>query len=448
MSSALELHALPHGQQPSLKDDSGISTPLPELNGAPPSLHPIQSRRESVHRTKEHVFRERVQLFSLYWCMFMAGWNDGSAGPLIPRLQKVYHVGFTVVSLIFVFACIGFVSGAIINVPLTERLGFGKILFLGSLCQVVAYTLQAPAPPFPVFVLSYVINGVGMAIQDAQSNGYIASLKNNPEIKMGLLHGTYGAGALASPLVATQFSQMPHWSFHYLCSLGIAIINSTLIFCVFKFKTQDECLASVGEAAGETGESEHSTFRQIMALKTVHLLALFILVYVGVEVTIGGWVVTFIIDVRGGGPSSGYVSAGFFGGLMTGRIALLWLNQKVGERRIIYIYSILAIGLELVVWLVPSLIGNAVAVSLVGVLLGPIYPLVMNHTGRILPRWLLTGSIGWIAGLGQAGSAVFPFITGAIASKTGIKSLQPLLVSMMATMVILWWAVPSHGKRD
>lgn len=50
----------------------------------------------------------------------------------------------------------------------------------------------------------------------------------------------------------------------------------------------------------------------------------------------------------------------------------------------------------------------------------------MNYAGRVLPRWLLTGSIGWIAGFGQAGSAVFPFITGAIASKTGIKALQPL----------------------
>jgi hypothetical protein len=83
-------------------------------------------------------------------------------------------------------------------------------------------------------------------------------------------------------------------------------------------------------------------------------------------------------------------------------------------------------SLELIVWFVPSLIGGAVAVSLVGVLLGPIYPIAMNEARRILPRWLLTGCIGWIAGLGQAGSAALPFMTGAIASKAGIKSMQPL----------------------
>jgi hypothetical protein len=53
------------------------------------------------------------------------------------------------------------------------------------------------------------------------------------------------------------------------------------------------------------------------------------------------------------------------------------------------------------VWLVPSIIGDAVTVSVVGILLGPFYPIAMNHAGRVLPRWLLTGSIGWIAGFGQ-----------------------------------------------
>ncbi|KAK7022289.1 MFS domain-containing protein [Favolaschia claudopus] len=443
-----------------------------ELHSLP--NHPLSShfsRTEPTHaadalpvavsdtRTQQHVSRERIQVLALCgWCVAnivtsLSDYSLGTIGPLIPRIQKVYHVGFAVVSLIFVFACLGFIAGALINVPLTDRLGFGKMLTWGSLGPIVAYVIQAPAPPFPLFILSFVINGVGIAIQGAQANGYVASLKNNSEIKIGLLHGAYGAGALVSPLVATQFSQLSRWSFHYLASLGVALANALVLLLVFRLKGQDECLASVGEAAGETSTSERSTFRQILSTRAVHLLAFFILVYVGVEVTIGGWIVMYIIDVRGGGPSAGYVSAGFFGGLMTGRIALLWLNSKVsksiiscsfcssahqiGERRVMYVYSIFAIGLELVVWLVPSLIADAIAVAIVGVLLGPIYPITINHTGRVLPRWLLTGAIGWIAGFGQAGSAVFPFLTGAVAAKTGIKALQPLLISMMCLMLVL-----------
>ena len=126
--------------------------------------------------------------------------------------------------------------------------------------------------------------------------------------------------------------------------------------------------------------------------------------------------------------------------------------------------------LEFVIWFVPSLLGGALAVSFVGVFLGPIYPLAMNHTAKILPHSLLTGSIGWIAGIGAAGSACVPFITGAIASKAGIASLQPVyvfkplvydnsnylvdaktiftrLIGMMSTMFVLWLIVPGKARR-
>ncbi|KAG2358309.1 major facilitator superfamily domain-containing protein [Suillus spraguei] len=388
--------------------------------------------------------RARVQFATVCGSMYLIGWNDGTTGPLLPRIQKVYDLNFAVVSLIFVFACIGFLSGVFANLYLDGRFGFGKVR--RSIIQVIAYTIQAGAFPFPAFVLGYVINGFGMGLQDAQSNGYVGSLKDNPEVKMAILHAV-SAGALSSPLVATQFAQLPHWSFHYLCSLGVAFVNTVMLIAVFRLKTQDECLAQIGQQAGEKGTSEKSPFSQIIRLREVHFLAFFLLVLVGVEVIMGGWMVTYIIDVRGGGPSSGYISSGFWGGLMTGRIVLLWVNKKVGERRVLFIYSILAIGLELVVWLVPSLIGGGVAIFIVGVILGPMYPIAMNHAVRILPEWLVTGSAGWMAGFGQAGSALFPFLTGAIASKTGIKNLQPLLISMMAFMTILWALVPRTARK-
>jgi fucose permease len=51
------------------------------------------------------------------------------------------------------------------------------------------------------------------------------------------------------------------------------------------------------------------------------------------QVTIGGWIVSYIIEYRGGGPSSGYVSTGFFGGLTVGRVVLIPLNKKVRKGR-------------------------------------------------------------------------------------------------------------------
>lgn len=82
--------------------------------------------------------------------------------------------------------------------------------------------------------------------------------------------------------------------------------------------------------------------------------------------------------------------------------------------------------LEVTVWVVPSLVENAIAVSFIGLLLGPMYPILMKQSTGILPRWLLTGCLGYIGSIGMAGSAVLPFLTGLLASKFGIASLQPL----------------------
>lgn len=53
------------------------------------------------------------------------------------------------------------------------------------------------------------------------------------------------------------------------------------------------CLAEIGEPLPERTETEggkagQSSFRQIMGMKVIHLMSVFILVYVGVEVTFGG----------------------------------------------------------------------------------------------------------------------------------------------------------------
>ena len=93
-----------------------------------------------------------------------------------------------------------------------------------------------------------------------------------------------------------------------------------------------ECLKEAGEPAHEKTEDSLkgvNKYKQIFSLRTVHLMAFFLFTYVGVEVTIGGWIVTFVINERGGGASAGYISSGFWGGLTIGRLALLPINKKV-----------------------------------------------------------------------------------------------------------------------
>ena len=48
-----------------------------------------------------------------------------------------------------------------------------------------------------------------------------------------------GLGAFTSPFIATQFAQLPHWSFNFLVCLGIAMSNVIFLISVFKLKPQN-----------------------------------------------------------------------------------------------------------------------------------------------------------------------------------------------------------------
>ena len=54
------------------------------------------------------------------------------------------------------------------------------------------------------------------------------------------------------------------------------------------FGRDAECLAQIGQTAEEKELVGGSKYKEMFRLKALHTLALFILVYVGVEVTIGG----------------------------------------------------------------------------------------------------------------------------------------------------------------
>ena len=44
--------------------------------------------------TKKQIATERIQFLTLCWGIALVGWNDGSTGPLLLRIQSYYHVRY------------------------------------------------------------------------------------------------------------------------------------------------------------------------------------------------------------------------------------------------------------------------------------------------------------------------------------------------------------------
>jgi hypothetical protein len=62
--------------------------------------------------------------------------------------------------------------------------------------QLVTYAVLAIPPPFPVFCVIYMINGMAGAFQVASCNIFIASLPRNGPSNLGILHASFGKSSL------------------------------------------------------------------------------------------------------------------------------------------------------------------------------------------------------------------------------------------------------------
>jgi fucose permease len=63
------------------------------------------------------------------------------------------------------------------------------------------------------------------------------------------------------------------------------------------------------------------------------ICAFFLLVYVGIEVATGGWIVTFMIRIRHGSAfASGMTATGFWLGITIGRFVLGFVTPRIGEK--------------------------------------------------------------------------------------------------------------------
>jgi fucose permease len=199
---------------------------------------------------------------------------------------------------------------------------------------------------------------------------------------------------------------------------------------------------------GTHSEEGHSRTREALRNKITWLCAIFLLLYVGVEVSLGGWLVTFMLKVRHGEPfASGLVVTGFWLGLTFGRVILGFVTGKIGEKLAIAGYLLICMGLELCFWLIPNFVASAVFAGWLGFFLGPLFPAAIVVATKLLPRRLHVSSIGFAAAFGGGGAAVLPFAVGAIAQAKGVQVLQPIALALFVAILAFWCLLPGGFKK-
>ncbi|KAF6831729.1 MFS efflux [Colletotrichum musicola] len=395
--------------------------------------------------TDPHMNRFRMAATCL--TNFGNGLNDSAPGALIPYMEKHYDIGYAVVSLIFIGNAFGFIFGAVFLESLRARLGRARMLALAQGLIALAYVPVLARAPFPVVVVSFFMIGFGMSLNLAVSNVFCGSLRE-ANAALGYLHGAYGVGGTIGPLMATALVTAAHasWSTYYFITLGLAAFNC--VFATWSFWHYERDLPKQHQHQQQDSSTQLLSMFSALRTRVVLLGALFIFAYQGAEVSIAGWVISFLITVRKGDPNAvGYVTAGFWAGITIGRLVLSHPAHRIGEKPFVVFATCGAAVFQVLVWWVPNVIGPSVSVAIVGLLLGPIYTCAAAVFMRSMTTRERVSSMGVISAFGSSGGAVAPFTTGILAQAAGTWVLHPIAIGLFAVMMASWYGVPYVRKR-
>jgi len=191
------------------------------------------------------------------------------------------------------------------------------------------------------------------------------------------------------------------------------------------------------------GETPGSAGHLVAALRDPGVLcgAAMLLVYVGLELGVGNWGFSYLVQARGLSRTlAGYSVSGFWLGLTAGRFLISPIASRLGMSTGGMMYACLA-GITATAalgWLSPTAAATSAALVALGFFLGPVFPTTMAIAPQLTTPELAPTAIGVLNAGSTIGGAGLPWLAGAIAQATGIWTLMPYTVALAVVQIAVW----------
>ncbi|MEU4537541.1 MFS transporter [Streptosporangium sp. NPDC023825] len=397
----------------------------------------------------------RAPIILAYATFVLAGLNAGVGGVLLPALIGDYGVDMTTIGITFFASSAGFMLAGSATGPLLERLGTRLALAVGGGLYVMATLYMAARPPFVAFVAVQLVVGYGTGVLESVLNAYLAELPSATTL-LNRLHAFFGVGALLGPLTAAWMLTFLPWTAVWLV-LAVAclpLVAGFLMACPRRAPAGDGA-AEPSVMAGppypeapvlptvpeDSGPERSGLLTAVMRSPAVVLASVFLAVYVGLEISVGNWGFTFLVEEHAQtGLTAGYISSGYWLGLTLGRFLISPLATRMGLTAAGMTYACLAgvTASAVLTWAAPGAVVATAGFFLLGFFLGPIFPTAMAVVPDLTTTRLVPTAIGVMNGVSVIGGAALPWLTGAVGQSAGIWTLMPSAVLLALLQLALW----------
>jgi len=347
-------------------------------------------------------------------------------GPSVSYLEDRLNVSTGVIGILFALVAIGNFVGALLGGRWITRWTGHQVLHVGIVSFAVGTVLLAISEKFIVACLAVALIGAATGMADTAMNTMVVwarSGRSGPALNA--LHLMFGVGALFAPLIVDR-------SLAWTDSLWLAVVVVTALAITAA------CIVGRREAPHHPVHSA-DVIRPQLPRRTVLVVSVFFMLYIGGEVGFGGWIFTYAEEIGMVGSLPALVTAAFWGAFCLGRLVAIPVSGRV--RPLLVVFSACALS---VVALAVMIVGSGdvwtvwLGAALFGFAAGPQYPTMLAMVDDKLA--LSASATSWIVGAAAVGGLIVPTSIGPLIDSRGSDSM-PVVVLIVCALSLLWVVV-------
>jgi fucose permease len=377
-----------------------------------------------------------------YAAFVLVGLGAGVGGILIPAQIADYGIDEATIGITFFTSSAGFLFAGTTAGALLHRVSVRVALALGAAAYIGAAFVMAGRPPFWALVAVQLLAGYGTGILESILNVYVAGLARSTTL-LNRLHAFFGVGALLGPLLAAWLLQFVPWTAVWLV-LGVAAVPLAVGFLLWYPRTAPP-------AAQPDEPKPRGSLGEALRRPAVVLASVFLSVYVGLEIGVGTWGFTFLVQEHGEASLlAGYTISGYWLGLTAGRFLISPAAARVGLTPAAMATGCLAgcTAAAALIWVAPVAGVATAGFVLLGFFLAPLFPTAMAVVPDLVEARLVPTTIGVMNGVSVVGGSGLPWLAGWLAQHVGIWTLMPLAVTLSVLQLVVWRLMTARARRS
>jgi fucose permease len=376
-----------------------------------------------------------ILLLIIYLAFISLGLPDSLLGASWPVMRLDLAAPLGMAGVLSMTVTVGTIISSLASGCVVRRLGTGRVTLVSVFMTAGALLGYSYAPSTAWLIVCAIPLGLGAGSVDAGLNLYVAT--HYKAHHMSWLHAFWGIGATTGPMIMAAFlSRNAAWRHGFLTVAGIQfalVILLVLTLPLWGRPAEKEEASGAGQPEAEPSAANGGTSQ---AKGVGYALASFLL-YCGVELTVGLWGSSYLVNVKGlPAQDAARLVSLYYAGITIGRVVTGFVTFKVNNRLLIRAGQVTAFAGALLL-LLPLPAGFALPGFLItGLGLAPIYPCMLHETPVRFGKTNAQRIMGYQMAVAYVGSTVMPPLLGLLAGYSTI-GIFPFYVAPLAAAMLL-----------